>query len=245
MWKNIYPALVEAGHRVVMYDRRGYGRSDPGPDFDRFYLDDRFLRESVEEMAILCERLGLENINIVGQCEGGIIGLIYAARFRDRVRAAVVASALCHSHTTMREFNRQKFPLAFQELDPGMREKLLEWHGPDRAEQLYEMARTRGGAYGSDYFDIRPVLPALTCPTLVLYPDRSALFEVEQAVAFYRGLTRAELAVIPRCGHNTYEQKPRDYIRNILDFFDRAQRSGDIRKEDFSQTCASSTVRNP
>ena len=24
MWKDIYPALVENGYRVVMYDRRGY-----------------------------------------------------------------------------------------------------------------------------------------------------------------------------------------------------------------------------
>jgi len=27
MWKDIYPSLVAAGYRVVMYDRRGYGRS--------------------------------------------------------------------------------------------------------------------------------------------------------------------------------------------------------------------------
>jgi len=25
MWKDIWPALVKAGYRVVLYDRRGYG----------------------------------------------------------------------------------------------------------------------------------------------------------------------------------------------------------------------------
>jgi len=69
--------------------------------------------------------------------------------------------------------------------------------------------------------DLRPHLPSVTCPTLVLYPDRSILFEVEQAVAFYRHLPRGELAVLPRCGHNTYEDRPGEYIRHVLDFLDR------------------------
>ena len=43
MWKAIYPALVEAGYRVVLYDRRGYGRSERGPDFEEFLLEQRLL----------------------------------------------------------------------------------------------------------------------------------------------------------------------------------------------------------
>jgi pimeloyl-ACP methyl ester carboxylesterase len=59
------------------------------------------------------------------------------------------------------------------------------------------------------FFDLRPILPMVPCPTLALYPDRSAIFDVEQSVAFYRHLARGEPAVFPKCGHNTYEQRPR------------------------------------
>lgn len=237
MWKSIYPSFVKAGYRVVMYDRRGYGRSDPGPDFDRFYVSDEFCAESVEDLAVLSEKLDLGPLKIVGQCEGGVIGLIYSARFRDQITAAVVSSTLCHSNMTMVAFNKAKFPKSFHELDPQIREKMIQWHGEERVEPLYEMARTRGGAYGSGMFDLRPMLPAVICPTMVLYPDRSALFEVEQAVAMYRGIPNSELAIIPRCGHNTYDHKPEDYTRHVLDFFKRVEQQPTVNKEDFSMTC--------
>lgn len=53
MWKDIYPSLVEKGYRVIMYDRRGYGQSERGTDFEEFYVSDRFCLESVEELALL------------------------------------------------------------------------------------------------------------------------------------------------------------------------------------------------
>jgi pimeloyl-ACP methyl ester carboxylesterase len=53
--------------------------------------------------------------------------------------------------------------------------------------------------------------------------------DVEQAVAFYRHLSRGELAVFPKCGHNTYEQRPEDYIRTILDFIIRNTNGGNPR----------------
>lgn len=243
MWKSIYPSFVRAGYRVITYDRRGYGRSDPGPDFDQFYVSDQLCSESVEDLAVISEKLDLGPLRIVGQCEGGVIGLLYAGRFRDQAAALVVASTLCHSDATMVEFNRAKFPHSFHELDPQIRDKMIEWHGMERGEPLYEMARTRGGAYGSDIFDLRPVLPVVICPTMILYPDRSALFEVEQAVAFYRGIPNAELAVIPRCGHNTYDQRPEDYTRHVLDFFKRVEKHPAIKKEDFSMTCMAASPR--
>jgi hypothetical protein len=44
---------VEKGYRVIMYDRRGYGQSERGTDFEEFYVSDRFCLESVEELALL------------------------------------------------------------------------------------------------------------------------------------------------------------------------------------------------
>jgi pimeloyl-ACP methyl ester carboxylesterase len=55
----------------------------------------------------------------------------------------------------------------------------------------------------------------------VLYPDRSILFDVEQGVAFYRHLPKGELAILPDCGHNTYEEQPEQYCLIILNFLER------------------------
>ena len=75
--------------------------------------------------------------------------------------------------------------------------------------------------YGSESFDLRDKLKMVQCPTLVLYPAGSSLFDVEQAVMMYRLLPAGELAVLPHCCHNTYEHQPEEYQRIILSFFSR------------------------
>jgi len=220
MWKEIYPAFVERGFQVLMYDRRGYGRSEEGRGFMDFYVSDRFRTESVEEMHGLVGAMDIKRFHIVGQCEGGVVGADYAAQHPDQVESMVISSTQCFSHVPMVEKNRSDFPMAFAELELELRQKMTEWHG-ERAEALFDQFRRFGGAYGRAMFDLRPVLSAVLCPTLVLYPDRSSIFEVEQGVAMYRSLPKGELAVLPKCGHNTYQYRPDEYVRMALDFFAR------------------------
>jgi len=221
MWEKIYPSLVEAGYRVVMYDRRGYGQSEKGEDFQEFYESDGFRHESVRELAGLRDKLKLDSFHIIGQCEGGVVGVDFAVSYPRFVKTLFISSTQCYSEITMAEFNRRHFPQPFRELEPKLRDKFIEWHGKNNAEAKYEQFRKYGGAYGRDIFDLRPLLPRVSCPALVLYPDRSALFDVEQAVACYRRLPKSELAVIPGCGHNTYEQRPKEYACYALDFLKR------------------------
>ncbi len=223
MWKDIYPALVAQGYRVVMYDRRGFGRSDKGEAFFKFYVSDAFREEGVNELEQVRDALDLDGFHAVGQCEGGVVAADYAAAHPERLRSLATSSTQCFSPVSMPTFNREKFPKSFQELDNDLRAKLLDWHGEDHAEPFYEQFRQEGGSYGTGFFDLRPTLPKVRCPSLVLYPDRSILFEVEQGVHFYRHLPQGELAVIPRCGHNTYEQRAREYVSALLAFLKRVE----------------------
>jgi len=237
MWNPIYSAFVEAGYRVFMYDRRGYGQSEPGADFEEFYISEAFRDESVRDLEELSEKMQLDRFHIVGQCEGGVVGVDYAGSFPDQVISLAISSTMCFSTLTLTEFNAVKFPKPFEDLDPDIQNKMLYWHGKGHGESLYEQARTEGGEYGVGMFDLRPRLPLVQCPTLVLYPDRSALFEVEQGVAFYRHLTNGELAVFPRCGHNTYDQRPEEYTRQVLSFLNRVTSGKGPSEADFNMTC--------
>jgi pimeloyl-ACP methyl ester carboxylesterase len=220
IWKDIYPHLVEKGYRVVMHDRRGYGQSEKGADFEEFYISDTFRSESVKELAMLKELLNIDSFHIIGQCEGGVVGIDYAVMYPHHVTTIVVSSTQCYSKMTMRELNSLKFTNPFQNLEPEIKKKLVDWHGED-AESFFNQFCKYGGAYGMGFFDLRDVLPSVTCPALVLYPDRSFLFDVEQAVAFYRCLPNGELAILPNCGHNTYEHQPKEYISCVLNFLKR------------------------
>jgi len=223
MWEGISPFLVESGYRVLMYDRRGYGRSDGGPDFAEHYNSDDFRAECVAAMALLIEAVGIESFHIVGQCEGGVVGVDYAVRYPGQVKTLATASTMCYSTQTLEEFNPQKFQSSFGLLPPEIQDKYIYWHGARRAEYFYNLSTKYGGSYGRGIFDLRPLLQSVKCPTLVMYPDRGYFFEVEQGVAFYRHLPRGELAVFPRCGHNIFEHYPEQYARQVMAFIERHQ----------------------
>ncbi|RLB23100.1 MAG: hypothetical protein DRG76_05085, partial [Deltaproteobacteria bacterium] len=89
MWEHIYLQLIQKGYRVLMYDRRGYGKSDRGEDFETFYTSDRFRPESVNELELLLNTLGIHKTHLVGQCEGGVIAVDFTARFPERVLSLV------------------------------------------------------------------------------------------------------------------------------------------------------------
>ena len=108
MWKEIYPALLP-DYRVVVYDRRGYGRSEMGSDFREFYLH-RYRPESVEELEQLRQELNVDAFHIVGQCEGGVVGVDFAVRYPQFVKSLVISSTLCHGHRTMEDLNVSYFP---------------------------------------------------------------------------------------------------------------------------------------
>ncbi len=220
MWREIYPSLILAGYSVVMYDRRGYGRSEKGDDFWQFYESERFRPESVQELVELKAQLGIGSCHLVGQCEGGVLAADYAALYSAQVMSLVTSSTQCFSEVPMAELNPAKFPKNFAEIAPEMKEKFIDWHG-EEAEASFNHFRRYGGEYGKHYFNLRPILRRITCPALVIYPDRSAIFDVEQGVAFYRHLPFGELIVLPNCGHNTYEERPQEYSRAVLDFMAR------------------------
>ena len=222
MWDGIYPMLVEAGFRVLLYDRRGFGRSNGGADFARDYVDQDYREHSVSAMAELVALLGIDRFHIVGQCEGGVVGVDYAVRYPDQVNTLVTASTFCHSAITLKDFNRQKLPATFEELSPDLQKKYIRWHGADRGRIFYDICAKGGGCYGyTRVFDLRPAIAQVTCPSLVMYPDRGYFFDVEQGIAFYRHLTNGELLVFPKCGHNIFEHYPQMYARQVVDFIRR------------------------
>jgi non-heme chloroperoxidase len=87
-WEAQVPALVDAGHRVVTYDRRGFGRSSQpwgGYDYDTFAAD----------LRALLEHLDLREATLVGfSMGGGEVVRYIAAHGTGRVAQAVLAAAV-------------------------------------------------------------------------------------------------------------------------------------------------------
>ena len=87
-WEAQVPVLVAAGHRVVTYDRRGFGASSQpwtGYDYDTFAAD----------LDALLRHLDLRGVTLVGFSMGGGEVVRYLGSYgSERVAKAVLASAV-------------------------------------------------------------------------------------------------------------------------------------------------------
>ena len=87
-WESQVPALVAAGHRVITYDRRGFGKSSQpweGYDYDTF----------ADDLAALMEHLDLSDAALVGFSMGGGEVVRYVSKHgAKRVSKAVLAAAV-------------------------------------------------------------------------------------------------------------------------------------------------------
>jgi non-heme chloroperoxidase len=87
-WESQVPTLVEAGHRVITYDRRGFGSSSQpwsGYDYDTFVADLEFLLNAVD----------VHDVTLVGFSMGGGEVARYIGTYgTQRIHSAVFASAV-------------------------------------------------------------------------------------------------------------------------------------------------------
>jgi non-heme chloroperoxidase len=87
-WESQVPALVDAGHRVITYDRRGFGYSSQpwtGYDYDTLAAD----------LNALLEHLDISEVTLVGfSMGGGEVVRFISSYGTARVAKAVLASAV-------------------------------------------------------------------------------------------------------------------------------------------------------
>lgn len=87
MFEPLADLLVAAGHRVVAYDHRGQGASDPAG------LERQSMDELTEDAAALIEALGLGRVHFLGNSMGGFVALRLAARRPDLLLSVVAAGS--------------------------------------------------------------------------------------------------------------------------------------------------------
>ena len=88
LYRHMIPPLVAAGHRVVVPDLVGFGRSDkPTKTSDYSYA-----RHVSWMSSLVFDELDLRDITFFGQDWGGLIGLRLVAAQRDRYARVVVAN---------------------------------------------------------------------------------------------------------------------------------------------------------
>jgi pimeloyl-ACP methyl ester carboxylesterase len=109
---------------------------------------------------------------------------------------------------------------------PGLFTELI---APDRETALAEMMRenirpatVRAAGYTGAETDLRPMLPSLDVPTLVLHGEADARSPLAIADALHAEISTSQLAVLPDLGHACVVEDPeacataiRQFVRSV------------------------------
>jgi haloacetate dehalogenase len=104
MWRQVAPALVAAGHTVVVPDLRGYGASHTPPAGERAAAYSK--RVMAAELVAVMGALGLDTFAVAGHDRGGRVAYRMALDHPDRVRRLAVLDIL----PTIEQWERLKGP---------------------------------------------------------------------------------------------------------------------------------------
>jgi pimeloyl-ACP methyl ester carboxylesterase len=203
-WRDHLTAF-ETRFRVIMPDSRGHGRTN-NPSGSLSY------RVMADDFVAFAQALGLTKPLIFGYSDGGQTALEIGMHYPDFAAALAIGGATYHFSPTYYEAVN-----AFSFLTNGVVDiAALERDEPDWAEALKaDHARPDDPDKWKTLLDhiaslwLTPLtytlddLRKITTPALILVGDRDAGVSVEQAVAMYRTIPTADLAILPHADHGS------------------------------------------
>ncbi|RPI41194.1 MAG: alpha/beta hydrolase [Betaproteobacteria bacterium] len=219
-WRGWVPHLARR-YRVIRFDQRGFGQTGPVPrefDFSTDLLADDLVR--------VINALAGEPVHVIAGKSGGICASRLAATRPDLVRTLTLASCpllppqadgwLEHMDSRgMRSWARSTMAAR---LGSRMPPRGIDWW----VDMMGATAVSTAHAYlrWVVTIDVRPDLPKIACPTLVLTTESTRRSEAELN-AYREGLRRGELVKVPIDGYHAAGSAPDESARIALDFIDR------------------------
>jgi pimeloyl-ACP methyl ester carboxylesterase len=211
MWKD-FPRLLAAATRssVVVYSRRGYGRSAP-------LCEPRSVNYMHEEALIVLPQF-LDALEIVspilfGHSDGGSIALIHAGG-SDRRVSGIVALA---PHVFVEEVSVTSIAavkLAYQ--STSLRERLARYH--DDVDGAFRGWNDVWLNPAFRAWNIEQYLPRIDCRILAVQGYDDKYGSMEQIDRIARANIGTELLKLPDCGHSPHQDQPEAVLRKVADW---------------------------
>jgi class 3 adenylate cyclase len=177
--------------RVITFDRRGSGLSDP-------FFGAPTLEEQMDDVLAVMEAAGSERAAICGTLEGGPMAILFAATYPEKTEALVLYATFARA-TWAPDY---EFAWSAEERDRSMNEAFehwgeghvaagvapskavdpafMEWAG--RLERLAASPSTIRRIFDLiGAFDVRDVLPSIRVPTLVMHRAEDTFIKVDHS----------------------------------------------------------------
>jgi pimeloyl-ACP methyl ester carboxylesterase len=227
-WNRWVPRIAET-HRVYRPDLLGCGLSDQPP------AGYRYTPETIgAQILAVLDALSLPRVHWVGESSGGLIGLLLAAAYPDRIASLV----LCNTPSRIPDRIKRIYALDRADAAEAMRahgvgewcRRTLEYRlDVERADAslqdwvVREMNRTPAPVAAAMHtcfegVDTVGILPRISAPVLLLSGDKSQISSAQQQV-FADALPNGRVELFTGYGHGVNLLQPERCARAALEFW--------------------------
>lgn len=215
LWSDVVP-LIPAGHRVVVLDLLGFGRSDP----PRWEAVD--LRAHSDRLIRVFDELGINRACVVGHDVGGGVAQITAVRHPHRVSGLGLVSSVAFDAWPSREVKlaRAMLPLTrhlppswvlsvvhadllrgYLDHDKGAHDVDLYLRPFAQDHGREALVRHLESLTSGQTAALAPRLREIACPTTIVWGERDPFLPVTLATRLHQAIPRSTLEIIPEARH--------------------------------------------
>lgn len=239
-WEPIAQELSDQ-YDCLLYDLRGFGRSQANPSVDLDSIKQVYdLETYASDLAALLAELGLENVVVHAHSTGSSIAAIFANRYPERVKRAILAcnGIFEYEAKLFDQFHkfgglvvkfRPKWMVSVPGLDHMFMARFLSQSIP-RAQKHQFLAdfvdADQGAALGTMLTAVSKESAAsmpqefstLSQPTLLISGARDRIIPAEMGRKAADLNEKITFKVIERTGHFPMLEKPAEYLNHVKSF---------------------------
>lgn len=213
---------------MVTFDSRGCGASNVPPGSTPFSLD-QFAADAIG----LLDVLGIERVHWAGEASGGIVGIVAACRYPQRIASLTLSNTPIRipqatndvfvdaevrqygtgywaRKSSANRVDEDKVPREWIEWTIGQYDRIP----PQVAIALHRMLESA---------DSLPLLPCIQAPTLILASERSRIAVREEMEKMTRQIPRGKLVVFEGYGQGITWMVPERCVAEIKSFIDEIE----------------------
>ena len=233
VWDD-FASTFRSHYHMIALDQRGHGESQCSKGI-AYTLDDHF-----SDIASFVEKLGLNNLILVGHSMGGRNALFFAACASHGPERLILVDSRPDDTLQASQALRQllvTFPLQARSLDVVVRaiRSLYPYLSKDSCLHIasYGYQQQQDGTFvprfdtrmslqsereGYATEDLWPYIKNITCPALIVRGKESSFVFRNVAESMRKQIPKAELREIPKSTHMPVQENPAAFNKVITDF---------------------------
>jgi pimeloyl-ACP methyl ester carboxylesterase len=209
--------------RLIMFDKRGTGLSDRTGGVST-------LEQRMDDVRAVMDAVGSQRAALFGISEGGAMSVLFAATYPERTRALILYGAYGHFSSWGAPPDRMEAALDRKKKAWGTGESLVLFAPSVASDETFKQSWARFERLGASpsavvalmrmnsEIDIRPILPSIRVPTLIVHREGDVLVNVEAGRFKAKNIPNAKYVELPGVDHELWTGNTERVLDEVEEF---------------------------